>query len=281
MLNLSVHIDDHSGCCFGVSNAISKAEAILDRGEELYALGQIVHNDEEMQRLESKGMKTINYEDLLLLKKRKILFRAHGESPHVYELVKKNGNILIDASCPIVLRLQKQIRQSCDNKEKVYIFGRSDHPEIIALMGHADNRAVVFNSLEELMSMHIPEKITLYSQTTKSADQFQAIIQYLKKKGVDVSVHDSICRQVSGRQEQIRIFCAGYDKVLFVAGKHSSNGKVLYDVCKNANPHSYLISSVTELQPQWFRVGDRVGVCGATSTPLWQMMNVKKALENL
>jgi len=278
-LNLQVNIDKSSGFCFGVVYAIEMAEDILDNEGYLYCLGDIVHNDEEVARLTNRGLKIIDHEFLKNLKNEKVLIRAHGEAPSTYQLALENNLTLIDASCPVVLKLQNRIKNSHDDNEQVLIFGKHGHAEVIGLQGQTDGKAIVFQDLAELDQVELPAKFTLYSQTTKSTDKFYHIKGELLSRGHEVKANDTICRQVSNRYEELEDFVSHYDKIVFVSGKKSSNGKVLYDVCKKHNANSYFISNVEELEQGWFAENDRVGICGATSTPMWLMENVKAALE--
>lgn len=278
--NLNVSIDKSSGFCFGVVYAIDMAEDILDNEEYLYCLGDIVHNDEEVERLKVKGLRIIGHEQLGQLSNEKVLIRAHGEAPSTYELALKNNLILIDASCPVVLKLQNRIKNSYDDDEKILIFGKHGHAEVIGLQGQTNGNAIVFQDLAELDDIELPNKITLYSQTTKSTDKFYQIKDELIKRGFDLKANDTICRQVSNRYEELENFVANYDKIIFVSGKKSSNGKVLYDVCKKYNQESYFISNENELDKAWFSANDKVGICGATSTPMWLMEKVKTHIEN-
>ncbi|TAG06847.1 MAG: 4-hydroxy-3-methylbut-2-enyl diphosphate reductase [Cytophagia bacterium] len=279
--DLQVTIDAHSGFCFGVVYAIEIAEDILEEQEYLYCLGDIVHNDEEVKRLEKKGLKIINHQDLALIKDEKVLIRAHGEPPSTYQIALKNNLELIDASCPVVLKLQNRIKNSYDKKENIYIYGKHGHAEIVGLLGQTNNNAVVFQDLEELDFERLPKNITLYSQTTKSTDSFYKIKDNLIKAGINVNANDTICRQVSNRDQELRTFAKKFDKIIFVAGTKSSNGKVLYNVCKDVNEHTFFISNVTEIKFEWFEEGDNVGICGATSTPMWLMEEVRDTLLNL
>lgn len=276
--NLAVTIDKASGFCFGVVYAIDMAEDILDNEDYLYCLGDIVHNDEEVKRLTDKGLRIIDHEQLKGLYKEKVLIRAHGEAPATYELALQNGLILIDASCPVVLKLQNRIKNSHDEEEQILIFGKHGHAEVIGLQGQTDGKAIVFQDIAELDQVELPQKFTLYSQTTKSTDKFYSIKEELIGRGYDVKANDTICRQVSNRYSDLEKFVADYDKILFVSGKKSSNGKVLYDVCKKYNDNSYFISNSEEIDKEWFSPGDKVGICGATSTPMWLMEQVKAEL---
>lgn len=277
--NLDVTIDTDSGFCFGVVYAIDMAEEILEEDGYLYCLGDIVHNDEEVSRLKLKGLKIISHEDLLNIKNEKVLIRAHGEAPETYRLALDNNITLIDASCPVVLKLQNRIKNTYDLKEKVLIFGKHGHAEVIGLQGQTNNEALVFQDIAELDNVDLPQKFTLYSQTTKSTDKFYEIKDELIKRGYDIKANDTICRQVSNRNEDLRKFVIGYDKIVFVSGKKSSNGKVLFEVCKQFNPNTYFISSEQELNFEMFTPGDHIGICGATSTPMWLMERVKSALQ--
>ncbi len=276
--NLAVNIDKASGFCFGVVYAIDMAEDILDQGESLYCLGDIVHNDEEVRRLTNKGLRIIDHEDLKSLYQVKVLIRAHGEAPSTYQIALENELTLIDASCPVVLKLQNHIKQSHDEKEAIVIFGKHGHAEVVGFEGQTNGEALVFQDVAELEQLNLPPKFTLYSQTTKSTDKFYAIKDHLLSKGYDVKANDTICRQVSNRYEDLENFVGDYEKIIFVSGKKSSNGKVLYDVCKKYNDQSYFISEVAELDKNWFSLNDRVGICGATSTPMWLMEQVKNEI---
>ena len=278
MQSLSVTIDSNSGFCFGVVYAIQMAEDILDEQGYLYCLGDIVHNDEEVERLQKRGLRIINHEQMAELQHVQVLIRAHGEPPETYQLAMRNNLTLIDASCPVVLKLQNRIKTSFDKKDKIFIYGKHGHAEVMGLLGQTGNEAVVFESMAELLQHELPANITLFSQTTKSTDSFYHIKGELEERGYAVNANDTICRQVSNRDKELRKFAAQFDKVIFVSGTKSSNGKVLYQVCKDTNPATFFISKVEELQPEWFEAGDRIGICGATSTPMWLMETVRDAL---
>jgi len=281
MLNLTVEIDPSSGFCFGVVYAIEMAEDILDEFGTLYCLGDIVHNDEEVRRLEAKGLQIINHDQMEAITDAKVLIRAHGEPPSTYELALKNNLELIDASCPVVLKLQNRIKNSFDKEDKIYIYGKHGHAEVVGLLGQTNNEAVVFQSLEELDLASMPREITLYSQTTKSTDSFYEINKVLSENGITVNTNDTICRQVSNRDKELRDFARKYDRIIFVSGTKSSNGKVLYNVCKDQNPNTYFVSSTEDVKPEWFTEKEKIGICGATSTPMWLMEQVKAHLEQL
>ncbi|MGM1429324.1 4-hydroxy-3-methylbut-2-enyl diphosphate reductase [Sphingobacterium lactis] len=277
--NLQVTIDKDSGFCFGVVYAIDMAEEILEEDGYLYCLGDIVHNDEEVARLKAKGLRIIAHADLEGLQNEKVLIRAHGEAPETYKTALENNITLIDASCPVVLKLQNRIKTSYDDQEKILIFGKHGHAEVIGLQGQTQNEALVFQDIDELDQVELPAKFTLYSQTTKSVDRFYAIKDELIRRGYEVKANDTICRQVSNRYEDLGTFAQQYDKIVFVSGKKSSNGKVLFDVCKQVNPNTFFISDPAELDETIFAEGETVGICGATSTPMWLMKKVKDTLE--
>ena len=278
MLKLDVTIDTNSGFCFGVEYAIEMAEDILKEEGVLYCLGDIVHNNMEVQRLQKMGLKIIEHDSLKKMKGVKVLIRAHGEPPSTYQLAIKNDITLIDASCPVVLKLQNRIKKSHDKKEKIYIYGMHGHPEVKGLIGQTGKDAVVFQDIKELDFDNLPNSLTLYTQTTKSKEKFYEIVSKLNKAGIEVNSHDTLCRQVSNRDTQLQDFSLNYDKIIFVSGTKSSNGNVLYNVCKSHNNESHFISSFNEIKEDWFRKNDSVGVCGATSTPMWLMEEVKEKL---
>ncbi len=281
MLNLKVSIDASSGFCFGVVYAIQMAEEILDAEHHLFCLGDIVHNDEEVCRLEAKGLRIIDHEEFEDIVDAKVLIRAHGEPPSTYRTAIQNNIELIDASCPVVLKLQNRIKNSYDKQEKIYIYGKHGHAEVEGLLGQTNQEAVVFQDIAELDIEAMPKDITLYSQTTKSTDRFYHIQEILQQAGIRVNANDTICRQVSNRDKELRDFADKYDVVLFVSGTKSSNGKVLYEVCRQTNPHSYFISRKEEVDKEWLAEGHTVGICGATSTPMWLMEEVRNALLEL
>jgi 4-hydroxy-3-methylbut-2-en-1-yl diphosphate reductase len=280
-LLLSVRIDPNSGFCFGVIYAIQMAEDLLDEQGYLYCLGDIVHNDEEVQRLEARGLRIICHQQLAGLRDEAVLIRAHGEPPATYQMALENNLTLIDASCPVVLKLQNRIKTSYDKKEQIFIYGKHGHAEVLGLLGQTSGNAVVFESLDELLGHELPGNITLYSQTTKSTTSFYNIKNQLETRGYQVNANDTICRQVSNRDKDLRRFAAQYDQIVFVSGTKSSNGKVLYQVCLETNPQTHFISNVGEIDAAWFRAGQSVGICGATSTPMWLMEQVRDRLSSL
>ncbi len=279
-LQLQVTIDQDSGFCFGVVYAIDMAEEILAEDGYLYCLGDIVHNDEEVARLKAKGLKIIEHADLKNLSNEKVLIRAHGEAPDTYRIALENNITLIDASCPVVLKLQNRIRTSYVAKEKILIFGKHGHAEVVGLQGQTNDEAIVFQDIAELDDTELPHNITLYSQTTKSMEKFYNVKNQLLARGYDLKANDTICRQVSNRDKDLPDFVKKFDKVVFVSGQKSSNGKVLFEVCRKHNPNTYFISSTNELHSSMFSWGDKVGIAGATSTPMWLMQEVKAGLEN-
>ncbi len=281
MFNLNVDIDINSGFCFGVVYAIEMAEDVLAEEGKLYCLGDIVHNDEEVKRLEQKGLEIINHEQLAAISDCKVLIRAHGEPASTYQLALENNITLIDASCPVVLKLQNRIKNSYDKEETIYIYGKHGHAEVVALLGQTNNNAVVFQDLEELNLAELPREITLYSQTTKSTDKFYEINEVLRENGITVKTNDTICRQVSNRDKELRNFATAFDVIVFASGTKSSNGKVLYKVCKDQNSRTYFVSSIEDVKSEWFGMNESVGICGATSTPMWLMEDVKSHLQKL
>jgi 4-hydroxy-3-methylbut-2-enyl diphosphate reductase len=281
-LNLKTKIDINSGYCYGVTRAITKAKDAIGEKHELYCLGELVHNEEEIARLEKEGLKIIHYDELRNIRNTRILFRAHGEPPQSYNLARRNKNEIIDATCPTIIRLQKLIKEAYKNNENIFIFGKHNHPEIIGLTGQIDNEATVFENLYELKKINeLPQELTLFSQTTKDINSFLEIVDYLKNKGVKIKVRNTICKKVYNRQKEIKNFALNHNKIIFIAGKNSSNGKVLYNECKKHNPYSYFISTVKEIEKKWFASNDSVGICGATSTPMWLMKDVENYLRSL
>ena len=281
MLNLNVTIDTKSGFCFGVEYAIEIAEEILNEEERLYCLGDIVHNDQEVKRLEKMGLKIIDHDKLKKMRDVKVLIRAHGEPPSTYDIAIKNNITLMDASCPVVLKLQNRIKKSHDKNERIYIYGKHGHPEVKGLIGQTVKDAIVFQNINELEIEKLPKSITLYTQTTKSKEKFYEIVSKLNRSGVDVHVNDTLCRQVSNRDSQLQNFSNDFDKIVFVSGTKSSNGNALFNVCKQNNDNSYFVSSSEEVKENWFSKNDKIGVCGATSTPMWLMEEVKEKILQL
>lgn len=281
-----IEIDRKSGTCFGVARAIAKAEEELKKGNQLYCLGDIVHNALEVERLSKLGLITINHEEFKKLRNARVLLRAHGEPPSTYEIAKKNNIELIDASCPVVLVLQKKISR----KEKqiaadaqIVIYGKSGHAEVVGLVGQTKREAIVIEKKEELEKLDFSKDIYLFSQTTKPLAGFNEIVQIIESrisKEATFELSDSICRQVSNRVPNIQEFAKRHDIIIFVAGKKSSNGKVLFEECKKQNPNTYFIDNPKDFNPDWLDEDKSVGICGATSTPKWQMEEVARIIKN-
>ena len=281
-----IEIDEGSGFCFGVVTAINKAEEVLAQGGTLYCLGDIVHNSREVERLKEMGLITINHEEFNALHNAKVLLRAHGEPPETYETARRNGIEIIDATCPVVLRLQKRIKQEHDNKEEgekqIVIYGKNGHAEVLGLVGQTEGKAIVIEKPEEARSLDLKKNIRLYSQTTKSLDGFRDIVDYIEQHiapGASFAYYDTICRQVANRIPNIRKFAASHDLVFFVSGKKSSNGKMLFSECLKVNPNTHLIDSVEEIDVSLLSKAGSIGICGATSTPKWLMEEVSEAVK--
>ena len=277
-----IEIDEGSGFCFGVTTAIKKAEEELARGEKLYCLGDIVHNGMECDRLRDMGLITINHDEMRQLHNAKVLLRAHGEPPETYELARKNNIEIIDATCPVVLKLQKRIKEQYDenNDRQIVIFGKKGHAEVLGLVGQTQSRAIVIESSDEVTKLDFSRDIYLYSQTTKSLDEFNSIIEYIQthiSPSATFKSFDTICRSVANRMPNISKFAAKHNLILFVCGRKSSNGKVLYNECLRVNPNSHLIEDPKEIDPSWLEGIDSVGICGATSTPRWLMEQCSEA----
>ena len=286
-----VEIDTGSGFCFGVTTAIRKAEEELAKGSTLYCLGDIVHNGMECERLRQMGLITINHDDLKQLHDAKVLLRAHGEPPETYALARENNIEIIDATCPVVLQLQRRIKKQYDSRnedqatngeKQIVIFGKPGHAEVLGLVGQTENNAIVIASFEDVKKLDFSRDIYLYSQTTKSLDEFQRIIEYIKQNispDADFKSFDTICRQVANRMPSIAAFAARHDLILFVCGRKSSNGRVLFNECQRVNANSHLIEGPNEIDPQWLNDELKtVGICGATSTPKWLMEECRDAI---
>ncbi len=278
---MKVEIDENSGFCFGVVYAIEMAEDYLNEQGSLYCLGDIVHNDKEVQRLEEKGLKIIDHAELQDLRDTTVLIRAHGEPPETYRLALENNIELIDASCPVVLKLQNRVRNAYAEDAQIVIYGKIGHAEVNGLIGQTQQEAIIVTQEEDLNKIDYSRPISLFSQTTKSTEGFYKIKALIEEKSNSFKANDTICRQVSNRDPQLRIFSTQYDVIIFVSGKKSSNGKVLYEVCRSVNPNSYFISDEAELEVRWFEGASSVGICGATSTPMWLMEKVSLAIHSL
>ena len=273
---IQVEIDSGSGFCFGVTTAIKKAEEELAAGKKMYCLGDIVHNGMEVERLTAMGMTTINHEQLRELHDVKVLLRAHGEPPETYELARRNNIEIIDATCPVVLQLQNRIKKQFDANPdaQIVIFGKKGHAEVLGLVGQTRSQAIVIEHFDEVPKLDFNRDIYLYSQTTKSLDEFHRIIEYIQSHISPTAVFrsfDTICRQVANRMPNIARFATQHDVIIFVSGRKSSNGKVLYNECKAVNPNSYHVENAEEINLDWFANAKTVGICGATSTPKWLM----------
>ena len=282
----NIEIDSESGFCFGVTTAIKKAEEELAKGTPLYCLGDIVHNGQECERLKKLGLITINHEEYAKLKNVKVLLRAHGEPPETYRIAAENNIEIIDATCPVVLRLQKRIKQEYTSKEsekekQIVIYGKNGHAEVLGLVGQTNGEAIVIEKIEEVDRIDLNKDVRLYSQTTKSLDEFRSIVSYIEQnisKSATFQYFDTICRQVANRMPNIRKFAASHDVILFVCGQKSSNGKILFHECKEINPNTYQVDKPEDIDMEWFRDAKSIGICGATSTPKWLMDKCKNVI---
>jgi 4-hydroxy-3-methylbut-2-enyl diphosphate reductase len=285
---MEVIIDDNSGFCFGVVRAIGEAERALAERGEVYSLGDIVHNRVEVQRLEQLGLHTISHEDMEQLQGRTLLIRAHGEPPYTYERAKHLGIKLIDATCPVVARLQRRVREAYQQMQQVggsvVLLGKRGHAEVVGLTGQVQDDVVVVERAEDLEAVDFSRPIYFLSQTTQSIELFNTLgKEIIARAGGSerVTLDDTICRRVAGRERLLTDFASSVDVVIFVCGKKSSNGRVLFEVCRKANPHSYNIEEESELNIEWLKGAERVGICGATSTPRWLMEQVAAALQSI
>lgn len=282
---MEVIIDDNSGFCFGVVRAIGEAESALERVGDVYSLGDIVHNRVEVQRLEQLGLHTISHEDMPRLEGRTLLIRAHGEPPRTYRMAEELGITVIDATCPVVARLQRRLREAYDKMQEVggsvVLLGKRGHAEVIGLTGQADDDVVVVENEADLNNVDFTRPIYFLSQTTQSIALFNQLAEEIKAraKGVTVNIDDTICRRVAGREALLADFSRSVDVVIFVSGRKSSNGRVLYEVCRGANPRSYNVEESSEIDWSWLEGAERVGICGATSTPRWLMEQVAEAIK--
>lgn len=282
----NIEIDSESGFCFGVTTAIKKAEEELAKGTPLYCLGDIVHNGQECERLKKLGLITINHEEYAKLKNVKVLLRAHGEPPETYRIAAENNIEIIDATCPVVLRLQKRIKQEYTSKDpekekQIVIYGKNGHAEVLGLVGQTNGEAIVIEKIEEVDKIDLNKDVRLYSQTTKSLDEFRSIVSYIEQnisKSATFQYFDTICRQVANRMPNIRKFAASHDVILFVCGQKSSNGKILFHECREINPKTYQVDKPEDINMEWFRDAKSIGICGATSTPKWLMDKCKNVI---
>ncbi len=290
---MKVDIEPGSGFCFGVENAVNIAEEALRGGETVYCLGEIVHNDIEVARLTDLGLKTVSYEEFEKLRDCKVLVRAHGEPPSTYARARENNISIIDATCPIVRSMQEKIRKvaevSREEKGQIVIYGKEGHAEVIGLMGAAGPRGILVTGKEDLHRIDFTRPVFLFSQTTKSKVQYEVVAEIIRLKmekvatehpGNTLKVHNTTCRQVSGREPRLRDFSQQHDVIIFVSGRKSSNGRMLFEVCLKENPRSYFISAPEELREEWFRDASTAGICGATSTPRWLIQKVGEIVES-
>ncbi len=280
-----IEIDNGSGFCFGVTTAIRKAEEELAKGASLYCLGDIVHNGRECERLKQMGLITINHDEFKELRSVKVLLRAHGEPPETYETARKNNIEIIDATCPVVLQLQKRIKKEYDtpakNEKQIVIYGKNGHAEVLGLVGQTEGKAIVIESLEEARQLDFNKDIRLYSQTTKSLDEFYCITKYIRQHispNATFQSFDTICRQVANRMSNVREFARRHDLIFFVCGRKSSNGKILFGECRKVNPNSYLIDNPADIDYSLLEKTQTIGICGATSTPKWLMEACRKEI---
>lgn len=281
-----IEVDNHSGFCFGVTRAIQKTEELLSSGTGLMCLGEIVHNQEEVQRLSSMGMKSTELMSINTLKNETVLIRTHGEPPSTYEKLKQNGNTIVDATCPVVLKLQDRVRKSFEKQRvkngQLVIFGKPGHAEVIGLMGQTGNGAILIHSEADFENIDFTRPIEIFSQTTMSVDAFEYICNEIEKRAISsFEKHDTICRQVSNRVPYLKDFSSKYDVILFVSGKNSSNGKALFEVCRKTNPSTHFVVSPGDIELDWFSGVQRVGICGATSTPQWLMEQVRNHVRTI
>lgn len=285
-----IEIDKDSGFCFGVTTAISKAEEQLEAGGTLYCLGDIVHNSDEVERLRGKGLATITHDDLSVLPAgARVLLRAHGEPPSTYLTAQRNNIEIIDATCPVVLRLQQRIKATYDSapdgqRPQIVIYGQNGHAEVNGLVGQTDGTAIVVEDVDGLDAIDFNRDVALYSQTTKSVEGFTQISEEIRRRlapGARLMTYDTICRSVAGRVGHLRSFAASHTAIIFVAGAKSSNGKILFGHCKDVNPRSRLIADASQLQPEWFDGVESIGICGATSTPRRLMEEVRTRIMDM
>jgi 4-hydroxy-3-methylbut-2-enyl diphosphate reductase len=284
---INVEIDEHSGFCFGVTTAIKKAEEELKDGATLYCLGDIVHNSKECERLKKLGLVTIDHTEYRNLRNAKVLLRAHGEPPETYAIAKDNNLTLIDATCPVVLKLQQRIKQkwesSTNEKSQIVIYGQAGHAEVLGLVGQTHGKAIVVESPSQIEKLDKDCNTYLYSQTTKSLEGYKQIAENIKSytsPEKKFEFYDTVCRQVANRMSGISEFARSHELIIFVCGRKSSNGKILFDECKRVNPHSYQVESAKEIDFSLLDEVESVGICGATSTPKWLMEDCKQAILN-
>jgi 4-hydroxy-3-methylbut-2-enyl diphosphate reductase len=291
---MEVEIDKKSGFCFGVRNAVEIAEKALLRGEKVFSLGPIVHNDKEVERLSAMGLVSIDHEQFRRLKNSKVLIRAHGEPPDIYKTAEENNLIIIEATCPIVKKLQSKIRETWQkikkDKGQIVIFGKPGHAEVAGLLGQTNNEGILISSPSDINKIDVTRPVALFSQTTMGVNEYsnikELIFNKMKEKGaIDPSknfmVNNTVCSQVSNREPHLEVFAREHDAVIFVSGKESSNGRMLFSVCKSINPDTHFVSSPEEIDKSWFTGKKLVGICGATSTPKWLIENIRDYILNI
>lgn len=286
---MQITIDEHSGFCFGVVRAIEAAEKNLKKDNQLYCLGDIVHNNEEVKRLAGLGLQIITHEEFASLHDAKVLIRAHGEPPETYDIAKRNNIQLIDATCVVVLKLQNDIKKSFEDKQfkdgQILIFGKAGHAEVVGLLGQTTNKGIVISSIEDIDRIDYTRPAKLYSQTTQSVEEYEMLVRAIQQRYAQKGnahlfrFYDTICRRVANRAKEIEKFALLYDKIIFVSGEKSSNGLYLFDVCKKVNPNSYFIYRQEQLDTICFNENDTIGICGATSTPMWLMKNIDERIK--
>jgi 4-hydroxy-3-methylbut-2-enyl diphosphate reductase len=292
MTDMEITIDKNSGFCFGVVHAIEAAEKSLQKQGQLYCLGDIVHNNEEVSRLKKMGMDVIDEEKMKRLQNQNVLIRAHGEPPSTYQLAKKNNLSIIDATCPVVLKLQKSVRKGFlemqQKNGQIVLLGKKGHSEVIGLSGQTNNTAIIISTLDEIDVVDFSKPLRLYAQTTQSLSTFKMLVELIKQKYAEYSNehadfiwYDTICRQVSNREYSLSKFAYEHDVIIFVSGEKSSNGSVLFRICQSVNERSYMISSADNLQKDWFIHCEKAGICGATSTPMWLMNTVAEKIKTI
>ncbi len=281
-MKVTLEIDSSSGFCPGVVRAVREAEDYLAIHGTLHSLGPIVHNSLEIDRLRAKGLRIVDIDSMDSISGSVLLIRAHGEPPSTYKAASERGIELIDCTCPVVLRLQQEVRKAFLRMENVggtvVIFGKHGHAEVNGLVGQTEGRAVVIGSTDDIADVDFSRPIELFSQTTKDPVEYEAVVEIMRSRGKDVKVHNTICAQVSSRHESLVNFARSHSMILFISGKESSNGKVLFNLCKSVNPRSWWIEEASQVDPAWIRDGDSIGICGATSTPAWQL---EEAMANL
>lgn len=290
---MQIEIDNNSGFCYGVTKTIQIAEEALDEGKPVYCLGEIVHNEEEVERLKAKGLIIIDKSDLENIKDSKVLVRAHGEPPATYDQINKHSNVLYEGTCPIVLHIQKKVLIAWNDMKavggQVIIYGKKGHAEVVGLAGQTNNEAIIISREDDLDQIDFSKPVSIFSQTTQSSEEYQRIIKMIRirmsgfslKTENSLQVTDSICRHVSKRGEHLIQFAQKHDVIIFVSGTNSSNGKVLFEVCRKHNTQSFWVPGANELKKEWFINVNTVGICGATSTPQWLMENVAKKIKEL